>query len=362
MVQVGILTIPGDKMFRGDRHNYIDIIETGRKNNVNIFVITTDLNNYHNNYLFGYTYSKNRKPMWQQEKLPLPQVVYNRIPYRENELSIESLNVLNFFEKKQIPLFNPHFFNKLQLFDWLNKDKILRENLPPTKPFTHNDQLLKFLNKYRNILLKPVYGKAGEGFFRIERSRSNYTIYYQHENINWRKEVVTTAELFQILDQNKEPTLYIMQKVVPLLTYNNRNFDLRLLLQKDKFAKWQITGIGIRLAGENSITTHVPRGGEIKDLIILKKIMGRENYPMFIKKVKNLALLIAAKIEENVDSFLGEMSMDIGIDNNFHLWFFEANAKPQKFDEPKIREKSLKRLMEIFHYLGGKKIASTYNY
>lgn len=44
---------------------------------------------------------------------------------------------------------------------------------------------------------------------------------------------------------------------------------------------------------------------------------------------------------------LGEMSMDLGVDENGGLWFFEANSRPMKFDEPAIRKLSLER---IFHY------------
>ncbi|MNE78462.1 hypothetical protein D3C80_1748710 [compost metagenome] len=45
------------------------------------------------------------------------------------------------------------------------------------------------------------------------------------------------------------------------------------------------------------------------------------------------------------------MSMDLGIDTEGSMWFFEANAKPMKFDEPHIRKKSLERIFQFSHYL-----------
>jgi hypothetical protein len=45
------------------------------------------------------------------------------------------------------------------------------------------------------------------------------------------------------------------------------------------------------------------------------------------------------------------MSMDLGVDTTGKLWFFEANSKPMKFDEPHIREKSLRRLVRFWKYL-----------
>lgn len=45
--------------------------------------------------------------------------------------------------------------------------------------------------------------------------------------------------------------------------------------------------------------------------------------------------------------------MDLGIDKNGDIWFFEANAKPMEFDEPNIRQTSLLRLLQYFRYLSG---------
>ncbi|UUZ93289.1 YheC/YheD family protein [Paenibacillus sp. P25] len=45
------------------------------------------------------------------------------------------------------------------------------------------------------------------------------------------------------------------------------------------------------------------------------------------------------------------MSMDLGVDTNGDLWFFEANSKPMKFDEPPIRKKSLENLIRYSLYL-----------
>lgn len=48
---------------------------------------------------------------------------------------------------------------------------------------------------------------------------------------------------------------------------------------------------------------------------------------------------------------LGEMSMDLGVDEEGGLWFFEANSRPMKFDEPAIRKLSLERIFQYSHHL-----------
>ncbi|MOA37277.1 Endospore coat-associated protein YheD [compost metagenome] len=62
-------------------------------------------------------------------------------------------------------------------------------------------------------------------------------------------------------------------------------------------------------------------------------------------------MLIAKQIERASGQLLGEMSMDLGIDSAGGIWFFEANSKPMKFDEPHIRQKSLERIFQYGSYL-----------
>ena len=50
-------------------------------------------------------------------------------------------------------------------------------------------------------------------------------------------------------------------KEFPLIRYQQRPCDFRILIQKDHQGIWQVTGIGVRVAGKNAISTHVPMGG-----------------------------------------------------------------------------------------------------
>jgi hypothetical protein len=73
--------------------------------------------------------------------------------------------------------------------------------------------------------------------------------------------------------------------------------------------------------------------------------------------------MIARQIERGAGHSLAEMSMDLGVDQEGGIWFFEANAKPMKFDEPDIRRRSLDRIFQYGQYLlktrTGKKAVST---
>ncbi|MNJ57165.1 Endospore coat-associated protein YheD [compost metagenome] len=143
-----------------------------------------------------------------------------------------------------------------------------------------------------------------------------------------------------------------MQEGIQLVSYKDRIFDLRVLVQKTGKGVWMVTGVGARLAGLKRITTHVPQGGSIESPEkLLNPVFGSEMTTIIMNRLKSNAVLIAKQIEKGSGHLLGEMSMDLGIDTNGDMWFFEANSKPMKFDEPQIRKKSLDRIFQYSQYL-----------
>ncbi|WP_338131316.1 YheC/YheD family protein [Cohnella rhizosphaerae] len=145
---------------------------------------------------------------------------------------------------------------------------------------------------------------------------------------------------------------YIAQQGISLAKVNGRPFDLRALVQKNADGLWELTGIGARMAGSSSITTHVPRGGSIEDPErLLAAVFGPEKAQQVFSKVRQTVIVLASRIERSARSRLFEMSMDLGIDEEGHMWFFEANSKPMKFDEPHIRKKSLERIFQYGQYI-----------
>ena len=70
-----------------------------------------------------------------------------------------------------------------------------------------------------------------------------------------------------------------------------------------------------------------------------------------MSRAKQTALVIAKQIEKASGNSLGDLSLDLGVDTAGQLWFFEANSKPMKFDEPHIRKKSLTNLIQYCIHL-----------
>jgi hypothetical protein len=355
---VAILTIEDElQLFRGNRSNFLDLIRTGQVMGITTYVITVKDMKLHATRVLGYTF-RDEDETWIKTWFPRPNIVYNRIPLREDERLPSVKRKLAALSKQPgIRLFNRRFFNKWSLFQWLNENKATRPYIPETKKLTDAIVLGNLLKKHSLLYLKPVRGKAGVGIMTVKvqpEKQLPFRLQIQEEKGSRTYRCGTMKRLWdRVLQQSAalgEP--YIAQQGITLASVKNRPFDLRALVQKNGVGQWELSGIGARVAGDSSITTHVPRGGNIDDPEkLLISIFGQEKTGKVLGKVRNTTLKLARQIERSAQNRLGEMSMDLGVDENGHVWFFEANSKPMKFDEPHIRNKSLERIFQYSLYL-----------
>lgn len=353
---IAILTMDDElRPFRGNQFNFIDLIRTGKELGALVYVVRVKDLKLGQRRIVGFLYHAETKT-WTKALLPAPQVVYNRIPTRKDEQLPEVQQTIQAcLKSSQLRLFNPSFFSKWGLFEWLGKAKTTRRMIPATKRFGHPQELESFLQQHAIIYLKPIRGKAGKGIMRVERLKGKQRPYKLSVQVQKKSRVTHFANLLQLWAALKEQIgaeEYIMQQGIVLAKHGDRPFDLRVLVQKNQKGEWGLSGVGARVAGRQSITTHVPRGGSIDNPEkLLTSVFGAEQAKRMMLKVKQSALAIARQIEKASGHVLGEMSMDLGIDASGQIWFFEANSRPMKFDEPEIRKKSLERIIQYSLYL-----------
>lgn len=353
---IAILTMDdNDKDFRGNRQNFIDLILAGQSKNAFVYVTTVKYLRLNDKYIVGFAYQQDNKT-WTRRWLPLPQVIYNRIPQRNDEQQPVARQAIEACLKHpRIRLFNPHFFNKWHLFEWLNNSKSTKKYIPHTQKMDEHLHLLPLLKQYPFLYLKPEKGKAGHGIMKIKRKPASIKKYQLSIQKKMHSQTFKFAKLPNLIEKINSLVgneAYIVQQGIDLAHNERRPFDLRLLVQKNRKGKWMLSGIGARVAGLTSITTHVPRGGSIDDPSkLLIGAFGPAQAAKILNRTKRASLAIARQIERASGYHLGEMSMDLGVDKKGQLWFFEANSKPMKFDEIPIRKKSLDRLLQYCIYL-----------
>ncbi|MBS3938096.1 MAG: YheC/YheD family protein [Peptococcaceae bacterium] len=362
---IGIMTVlrpsarGGFCSLSGKRDNYDGLARIGREYGAVVFVFAAENMYYRQKRVLGY--GRNAARQWVAREYPWPDVIYNRVPDRTSEGKRTVTLAKRRFTEQGGALFNPGFLNKWQLHAWLSQDDALARYLPGTRLLRSATDLLRMLKEHQMVYLKPVSSFAGQGIFQLRTTGNGFLLRYREGTQMREEHCVDFRGLLQTVSLRKQPGTYIVQQGLSLAMYQGAIFDVRVLVQKGAAGTWDLTGIGVRVAGRGGITTHVPCGGYIAPVEkILRDVFGEkpDTKDGIYQRVKKLALAIAPTIEKHMRQELGEMSMDIGITKKGECYFFEANAKPMKFDEPHIRRLSLCRLVEYSSFLAGKRVTN----
>ncbi|GMA48893.1 hypothetical protein GCM10025857_02500 [Alicyclobacillus contaminans] len=286
---------------------------------------------------------------WLALPVPHPEAMYNRIPTRYLERQPATVQAKQILRSLAIPMFNPDYFNKAEVYDVIRAAG-LAQYLPETVNQLAATALEQMLVRHRAVYLKPAGGSIGHGMIRIDHAASGFTVSVLKNTSCKTFSAPTFRRLLQMIRQERVPGRYVIQAAVPLLMWKGRPCDFRVLLQK-RGDLWSVVGKGVRVAGQHTITTHVPNGGSIADATeVMTKHFGEQSQAVD-QRMDDMLIRCAKAIDAHYHYALGEMSMDVGVDDEGHPWFFEANAKPMKFDEADIRSRSLVGVLNHLDHL-----------
>ncbi len=333
--------------FSGSRANYRDIMRVAADEGKFIYVIAPD-NVVSGNVWKGHVRIGYQK--WISVPCPRPDAVYNRVPTRNAERSQAVVAAKRSLKAYGIPLFNPDYFNKKVIYDVLERSQA-DVYLPATSKLSDAKSLDVMLRTNSILYLKPTGGSIGHGILRVDALGSNryrLSVLKNHACTTYKAE--NLRGLWSLIRQHRLPGEYVIQAGKSLIEFKGSPCDFRVLTQKNR-DQWEVVGIGVRVSGPETITTHVPGGGYIASAdTVLARTFG-DRAREIEQEMRQMIRTCAQAIDAHYRGELGEMSMDIGLDKSGRLWFFEANAKPMKFDEPDIRSKSiqgvLRRLEQI---------------
>lgn len=331
-----ILAGSGNHSFIGSRLNFRDIMQQARQQGKFVYVIppenVTEAGVWQGYVRLGYQ-------RWVKLPCPRPEAVYNRIPTRLHERQAAVTTAKERLKRAGIPMFNVSYFNKAVIYDVIRSSHIERY-LPETSNRFNALELSRMLRRNGSVYLKPTGGSIGHGMMLIRHAGVRYVVRVLKNNTGSNYSAASLQEVWELIERHRVKGQYVIQAAKSVIEWHGRPCDFRVLLQKLR-GRWRMVGKGVRVAGAGSITTHVPNGGSIANAReVLEQAFGDEATNVS-QNLERMTIQCAEVIDHHFNESLGEMSMDIGIDTSGELWFFEANAKPMKFDEPDIRKKSL---------------------
>jgi glutathione synthase/RimK-type ligase-like ATP-grasp enzyme len=286
-------------------------------------------------FVHGYIYLNN---MWQKQKLPLPDVIYNRIHSRSHEKNLHT-----FFTKckdLEIPIFNERYLNKWEVHETLSTYDHLVPYLPETIIHRRKSSLFKFVEKYESIFLKPIYGSQGKHIYRINRVHNQYHLMLSSHASQNVIVFSTFDDLFETLSGRIGQKPYIVQQGLSLLKHHDRTVDFRILCHRDYIGDWKATSIVARISPKKNFVANVAQGGELTHP---EKVLNtNDDTKQIVKALKELALEICNITSNEFEGFFGEFGVDLVLDEFGKIWFIEVNTKPSKNLDGALEQKSVR--------------------
>jgi len=209
-------------------------------------------------------------------------------------------------------------------YEILSKDPIIAEYLPETR-WCSSKSLIELLNKYQMIYLKPNDNTGGNGIIRVTLIDKDACLISNENN----SKKVDLSNLVSVLKQLIPSTSkYIVQQGIDIATYNNRPFDMRIVLNR-VLKIWRATLTSAKVATTSeAIVTNVAKGAEDYLLHSILQQYDQSKEPMAtFRDIIDLSHQIAQTLGSQLP--LLTIGLDLALDKSGRLWFIEANEKPE---------------------------------
>ncbi|MBM7603175.1 glutathione synthase/RimK-type ligase-like ATP-grasp enzyme [Metabacillus crassostreae] len=216
--------------------------------------------------------------------------------------------------------------NKLHKYQLMKKDPELARLLPDTRQFT-KDNFFYFIEKYKQIIIKPTLGSHGKGIIIVSNVGCKE---YELLILNKKKYIRGENNLYCFINKSRSKNMiYLIQNFISLAKIQGRSLDLRYISQKHK-CNWLITGKYAKVAKEGYGVTNFEHGSTI--LTVGDALQKAELPNLNIEKLLGTLELLTISLSKCLSNYFRKhliWGSDIGIDVNGDVWIIEVNSAPQ---------------------------------
>ncbi|WP_442601957.1 YheC/YheD family protein [Paenibacillus sp. KN14-4R] len=240
---------------------------------------------------------------------------------------------------------------KLGKYEFLMQNDDFKRYLPPTYEMTDENIKLLF-EESKSIFAKSNTGFGGFGVVKINKlSPTRYQTIHSDGTV-FTFDSFEHMYAYMLKVQGRKS--YVVQKGLKLLTYKKRPFDIRIMVQKNKFGEWVTTGILGRLAKKGKVITNFMNGGKVYPLSkLLSPYYARSERYSFIENLEKLGWEVAVYMNEGYPS-VAAYGVDIGLSADYKPWIIEVNTRPGTIIFKHLKDKTMyRRVMKYSKYGGG---------
>lgn len=305
--------------------------EIGRRVGALVFVFGIRDVDFETKRIRGFVWGGGR---WVPYVFPFPDVIYDQVISRKLERSKQYVQKRQrISEMYRGRIFNDGFFDKWEVHQWLTGDKRTRQHVPQTSMYTKPRSCVQFIRTHPVTFLKPVHGSLGLGIIRLIQQNNGSVVYeIKRRDAKGQFTAVSVDAAVEGLKRRLSTRPYLMQQGLSLARYQDRPFDVRIVLQRDGTGEWKRTKMFARVAGSGEFTSNLSSGGEAMSVPnVLKTLYKREPDRKRVQRTMHkVAGLVPIVMEEQSGKHIGELGVDIGLDDKGQVWIIEVNSKPWK--------------------------------
>jgi glutathione synthase/RimK-type ligase-like ATP-grasp enzyme len=209
--------------------------------------------------------------------------------------------------------------NKMLKTSLLTGNSYIRSHIPPTAVMTQAS-LLRMLNRYGLVYIKPKHGSLGRGVIRISKQGTRYV---SHVGVNVTSYTSFQALYSAIVHRTKKES-YIVQKGIRSLRFRGNIFDLRVVVQKSPNGDFEVTGVAARIAQGGRVVSNGSGGGAVGTI---DSLLTPHQRSIAMPRIYKLSLAVMAQIRKRWPT-QNEIGIDIALDYDLKPWILEFNTRP----------------------------------
>ena len=263
-----------------------------------------------------------------------PELIYDRAPVLDPAGAPAADRARGLFDRAGIPFINPTSFVRLAV-DKLEMHRRLAGAgfaLPHTEILDAH-ALRAFLARYDHVYIKPRAGSLGTGVMEIVRSAGGRQVIRTLDATYETRGAGPAMDRIMALtaEARAEPMGCLVQQGISAEPAGERRFprfDLRLLMQKNGQARWDLTGLAARVGQNSGPTTNLSNGARSEEAEpVLDGLYGRPLRKEVLRRAEE-ASFAACRLLDTELGPIGEVGLDIVPDEAGLPWIIEINARP----------------------------------
>ncbi|UHA74529.1 YheC/YheD family endospore coat-associated protein [Paenibacillus sp. 481] len=262
--------------------------------------------------------------------IPIPRVIHNRGMYfhAAAHAKVQQLADAN------IRLFNQvNRYGKMKIHNLLNQDPNIVPHLPETS-IASPRVIAEMMTRYDSLILKPDNSSVGKGIMKLTTTASGWSTTYKALTKGakrWCTIETSRGVLPKVVTSALAQRHYLAQQYLPLATYGQRPFDLRVSVQRNGTGQWQITGIVGKIAAGHTFVTNVAQGGTVMRFEQLIAATFPPNVAATLhQRVSQFGMRVVQRLSSHLPQ-LADVGLDIGLSTDGSPLFIECNGRDQRY-------------------------------